>query len=553
VVTGLSGSGKSSLAFDTLYAEGQRRYVESLSAYARQFLDQMQKPDVDRIDGLSPAISIEQRSAGGNPRSTVATATEIHDYLRLFYSSIGRPHCPGCGRAISRQAAEEIVERLMTLPVRTRLSLMSVLVDGKKGQHHELFEKARKQGFVRVRVDGEIHDLEEVPELDKKKAHTVELVIDRLIITSKIKSRLTDSVEQALKHGNGLLIARHREEGGEWREELFSEKHACPDCGVSFEELSPRHFSFNSHYGACPTCSGLGRKMFFDRDLIVPNNSLSISDGAIHAWRRGGRRLIIYYNRLLRALAKHCGFDLDTPFRDLPERIRKVLLNGSGDERVEFGFWRRGSYRRYEKPFEGIIPNLARRYEQTESEFTRNRLRSYMNRQLCPDCGGLRLKPEVLACTVAGRSIAETTEMSVRDALRYFETIELTAQEKSITRDVLKEIVNRLRFMMNVGLGYLTLDRESGTLSGGEEQRIRLATQIGSGLTGVLYRVASPRQQAVAGGVAGPANPRQHRGSRGTRRRDNPQRGLRCGPRPRRGQARRQGCVSGNSAGYARA
>lgn len=495
VITGLSGSGKSSLAFDTLYAEGQRRYVESLSAYARQFLDRMQKPDVDYIEGLSPAISIEQRTAGGNPRSTVATATEVHDYLRLLFASIGTAHCPRCHKAVARQSAEEIVERLIQAPNRTRVALLAPLIRGRKGRHEGVFESARKNGFVRVMVDGTFAELDNPPELDPRRNHSIEVVVDRLIITSRIRSRLTDSVELALKHGNGLLIAMTRTEESkedDWQSTLFSEKYACPDCGISFEELSPRHFSFNSHYGACPTCSGLGTSLFFDRDLIIPDPSLSISDGAIHAWRRGGRRLIMYYNRVLRSLAKHYSFNLDTPFKDLPADLSAILFHGSGDESIEFGFWRGGAHRTLSKPFEGIIPNLARRYAETDSDLVRQRLRGYMNRQLCADCKGARLKPEVLACTIADRNIAEVTSMSIRDSLTFFSALELTDSQQVIVKEVLKEIRERLSFMGDVGLGYLTLDRESGTLSGGEEQRIRLATQIGSGLTGVLYVLDEP-------------------------------------------------------------
>ena len=492
VVTGLSGSGKSSLAFDTLYAEGQRRYVESLSAYARQFLNQMQKPNVDHIEGLSPAISIEQRVAGGNPRSIVATTTEIHDYLRLLYANIGEAHCPQCGRPIGRQSAEEIVEQLLALPNRARVILMAPLVRGRKGRHDEVFQQVRKAGFVRVRVDDEIVELDDVPTLDKRRNHSIEVVVDRLIITSKIRTRLTDSVETALKHGKGILLARYQKSDKQWVEKLYSEKHACPDCGISFEELKPRSFSFNSPYGACQTCSGLGTRLIFDEDLVVPDRSRSIEDGAIQAWRKGGRRLLIYYKRLLRCLAKHYGFDLETPFQDLPESIQEVLLHGSGDEDVEFGFWRGGSYRKYRKPFEGVLPNLQRRLETTESDYTRQRLRNYMSRQKCPACRGARLRPEAVACTVNGKSIIAVTGLSITDAFTFFDTLELTGQQREIAGEVLKEIVRRLRFLVQVGLDYLTLDRESGTLSGGEMQRIRLATQIGSGLVGVMYVLDEP-------------------------------------------------------------
>ncbi|MFC1497677.1 excinuclease ABC subunit UvrA [Verrucomicrobiota bacterium] len=500
VITGLSGSGKSSLALDTLYAEGQRRYVESLSAYARQFLDQMQKPNVDYIEGLSPAISIEQRTAGSNPRSIVATATEVHDYLRLLYSSIGKAHCPKCSQPVGRQSAEEIVDQLMTMPVRTRLALLAPLVCGRKGRHEDILESVSKRGFVRVRIDGEIYEIEDVPRLDKNVKHNVEAVVDRLIVTNRIRGRLTDSVELALKHGNGTMFVvsqpeeestgRKTDVGG--KETFFSEKHACTKCGVSFEELTARHFSFNSPYGACPTCSGLGTQLIFDKDLIVPNQEVSIADGAIKAWRRGGRRLIIYYKGLIRSLAKHYGFDLDVPFKKLSGKIKNIIFYGSDDKDVEFGYWRGGAYRKYSKPFEGVMPNLVRRYETTASDYTRQRLRNYMSRQKCPGCHGIRLKPEVAACTIGGRSIVDIIRMSVKDSREFFRNLSLTEQEKHIAGEALKEIIVRLRFMAEVGLDYLTLDRESGTLSGGEAQRIRLATQIGSGLVGVLYVLDEP-------------------------------------------------------------
>lgn len=492
VITGLSGSGKSSLAFDTLYAEGQRKYVESLSAYARQFLDQMQKPDVDHIEGLSPAISIEQRTAGANPRSIVATTTEIHDYLRLLYASIGKAHCHNCGKPIAQQSAEEIVERLRQLPVNTRLVLLAPLVSGRKGRHEDVIASIRKQGFVRVRVDGELYEIDQAPDLDKKRKHSIEAVVDRLVIGETSATRLTDSVETALRTGEGVMIALTEKKKGQWNETLYSEKNACVSCGISFDELTPRHFSFNSPYGACPTCHGLGTMMVFDEDLVVPDPDLSLDAGAVQAWRRGGRRLIIYYKGLLRALAKHYEIDMNTPYRDLPDSFRKILLYGSGEEEVEFGFWRGGSYHRYEKAFEGVMPNLERRLEETDSEYTKLRLRGYMSRQPCRDCKGARLRPEALHCYVAGHSIVDSTAMSIRDALAFFDDLKLTEQEQQITREILKEIRQRLRFLVNVGLDYLTLDRESGTLSGGEAQRIRLATQIGAGLVGVLYVLDEP-------------------------------------------------------------
>lgn len=492
VVTGLSGSGKSSLAFDTLYAEGQRRYVESLSAYARQFLNQLQKPDVDHIEGLSPAIAIEQRTAGSNPRSIVATTTEIHDYLRLLYSSIGVSHCPECGKVVTRQSAEQVVEHLLELPNRTRLALLAPLVRGRKGEHEKVLEAVRKMGFVRVRVDGIVYDIDDVPRLERKKSHSIEAVVDRLIITSRIRSRLTDSVEMALKHGKGLVIAMRMNDDETSEDIFFSEKNACAECGLSFDEFSARHFSFNSHYGACPTCSGLGTLLVFDESLIIPDSSLSLEEGAVQAWRRGGRRLIIYYKKVLRSVAKHYRFSIDRPYKKLTKRIRNILLHGSGDELIEFGYWRGGSHKRYEKPFEGIIPNLVRRYETTDSDFTRQRLRKYMSRKVCPDCNGARLKPEVIACTVGDTSIVDVARMSIVRARDFFGSLELTTAQQEIAGEVLKEIQRRLGFMVEVGLDYLTLDRESGTLSGGEAQRIRLATQIGSGLVGVMYVLDEP-------------------------------------------------------------
>ncbi len=492
VITGLSGSGKSSLAFDTIYAEGQRRYVESLSAYARQFLDQMKKPDVDYIEGLAPAIAIEQRTAGSNPRSIVATSTEIHDYLRLLYASIGEPHCPACGKLIERQSAQEIAEQLFALPNRCKLWLLAPLVHGKKGQHDDIFKDMRQQGFLRVRIDGDIHELDALPDLNRRKTHTIDVVVDRLIITTKIRSRLTDSVELALKFGSGALIALDVGNPEKPGETFYSEKHACVGCGISYEELTPRHFSFNSPYGACSVCSGLGTRLILDPGLVIPDHSVSLNKGAIQAWRRGGRRLITYYNGLLRSLAKHYDIDLDTPYEALDADIRQMLMNGSGEDAIEFGYWRGGAHRKYTKPFEGVIPNLERRYEETKSDYTRQRLRRYMTPQPCSNCNGERLKPEVVACTIREKSIVDLTSMSVRDAEGFFAKLKLKKKEAHIVEDVLKEIRQRLGFLANIGLDYLTLDRESGTLSGGEAQRIRLATQIGSGLVGVLYVLDEP-------------------------------------------------------------
>ena len=492
VITGLSGSGKSSLAFDTLYAEGQRKYVESLSAYARQFLEQMQKPDVDHIEGLSPAISIEQRTAGSNPRSIVATTTEIHDYLRLLYANIGKPHCPKCGKPITQQNAEQIVDQLMRNPPQAKIVLLAQRVQGRKGEHLELLDELRKSGFVRARIDGAIVDLDQAPKLDKKKAHSIEVVVDRLVVSDKIRTRLTDSVETALRQGGGSLIALVQQAGPEWTEILYSEKNACLPCGLSFDTLTPRHFSFNSPYGACPTCHGLGTMMVFDEDLIVPDPALSLEDGAIRAWKGGGRRAAIYYKGLLRAVAKHLGVDLETPYQDLPKAARDVLMNGSGEEEMDFGFWRGGAWHKYRKPFEGVIPNLKRRYEESDSEYMKQKLSTFMSRMHCTTCDGARLRPESLACLVGGQSILGVTQLSIRRAAEFFDGLALSATEQKIAKEVIKEIRQRLQFMIDVGLDYLTLDRESGTLSGGEAQRIRLATQIGAGLVGVLYVLDEP-------------------------------------------------------------
>ncbi len=487
VVTGLSGSGKSSLAFDTIYAEGQRKYVESLSAYARQFLGQMQKPDVDYIEGLSPAVSIEQRTAGSNPRSIVATTTEIYDYLRLLFASIGKAHCYKCGQPVSGQSAEEIVEQLMQWPVKTKLMLLAPLVRGRKGEHLEVFETIRKQGFVRVRVDGEIVEIEKIPKLAKTKKHTIEAVVDRLVITDEIRTRLTDSVELALREGESLMTVLVANADGGWDEKTVSENNACLDCGISFDALQSRHFSFNSPYGACPTCHGLGTQMIFDEDLVIPNPGLPL-EKCIHPWRYGGRRAIVYYKKLLAALAENYGIDLQTPFEELPRDFVDVLFNGSGEVEIQY-YMRR---RLISKPFEGVFPILNRRLAENESETMSHWLRGYMMRRRCPKCDGARLRPEVLACRVSGRNVREIITDSVIDSQIFFNALKLSKQEELITKEILKEIRSRLSFMVNVGLDYLTLDRESGTLSGGEAQRIRLATQIGAGLVGVVYVLDEP-------------------------------------------------------------
>ncbi|MDD5428057.1 MAG: excinuclease ABC subunit UvrA [Candidatus Omnitrophica bacterium] len=477
VVTGLSGSGKSSLAFDTIYAEGQRRYVESLSSYARQFLEQLQKPDVEYIDGLSPAISIEQRTAGSNPRSTVGTQTEIHDYLRLLYASIGTPHCPKCGKPIERQTSQEIVEQVLNLGEGTAILVLAPIVRGRKGEYRELFEKVKKEGFVRVRVDGKIYGIESPVKIDKNKKHDIEVVVDRLVIKTDIKKRLTDSIETALEAGSGIVIIA-RGEGGAKADMLFNEQYACADCGISMEELTPRIFSFNSPYGACPACDGLANKMEIDPDLVIPDKSKPVID-SIEAWRRGGKGLYLYYRRLMRSLAHEHGFDVETPFKDLPKSIKKLVLYGEGKGRG----W--GVY-------EGVIPNLERRFRETESEFIRMEINKYMSAQPCPACNGARLKPQSLAVTIKDKNIAQISAMSIKDLNAFMSGLNLNKTQEKIAHQVLKEISDRLQFMVNVGLDYLTLDRPSYTLSGGEAQRIRLATQIGSGLVGVIYILDEP-------------------------------------------------------------
>jgi excinuclease ABC subunit A len=486
VITGLSGSGKSSLAFDTIYAEGRRKYVESLSAYARQFLGQMRKPEVDHMEGLSPAVAIEQRTAGGNPRSIVATTTEIYDYLRLLYASIGIPHCPKCGKPVGRQSAEEMVEQILALPQGRRIMILAPLVRGRKGTHREVFERIQKSGFVRMRVDGTILEAENAPKLAKTQTHTVEAVVDRLVIAPDIRSRLTDSVELALVEADGMMAALVEQENGDWEELLFSERFACVDCRISFEKLEARHFSFNSPYGACPACHGLGTQLVFDPDLVVPNPDLAWTK-AIHPMRYGGRRVVIYYNKLLHALAEAYDVDPSLPFKALSADFKKILFGGS-DRPIRY-YMRR---RLQEKPFAGVYPLLQKRLEENESEAMSHWLRNYMTRRTCPDCHGARLRPSVLACTVAKQNIREVIAKSVADAQTFFDELKLSDRESAIVEEVLKEIRSRLGFLMDVGLDYLNLDRESGTLSGGEAQRIRLATQIGSGLTGVIYVLDEP-------------------------------------------------------------
>ena len=557
VVTGLSGSGKSSLAFDTIYAEGQRKYVESLSAYARQFLDQMQKPDVDFIEGLSPAIAIEQRSSGSSPRSIIATTTEIYDYLRLLYAHVGQPYCPETGVPIVRQTTSDIVDRILTLPPRSRVMLLAPVVREEKGEFRDVVERLSREGFVRARIDKELHELSNGVrvKLDPKQKHTIEAVVDRLVIDQKIRVRLSDSVETALKWGEGTLLTLHQlpaeatapasptgassptpSPGGAsqtWIETLHSNRNLSPATGKSYEPLTPKHFSFNAPSGACSVCHGLGQKMVFDESLIVPDLEKSLEQGAVLPWRRGGKRMVVYYKAMLRAVAGHYGQSLEVPYKDLTEDFKKILLHGSGDTEVEFTFWRAGKMSKLSRPFEGVVPNLERLYQESESEFTRNRLKAFMSPQFCDACGGRRLKPEILAVTlgddgdaarfkpssvsrgrngkpdaaatataskpsgngtpqIPGLSIMDTCALSVDRADDFFATLKLTEFQDKIAHDIIKEVRARLGFLKNVGLGYLTLNRESGTLSGGEAQRIRLATQIGAGLVGVLYILDEP-------------------------------------------------------------
>ena len=600
VITGLSGSGKSSLAFDTIYAEGQRKYVESLSAYARQFLDQMQKPDVDFIEGLSPAIAIEQRSSGSSPRSIIATTTEIYDYLRLLYAHVGQPYCPDTGVPIVTQTTSDIVDKILSLPPRTRVMLLAPVVRRQKGEFRDVIERLAREGFVRARVDGELVELSNDVriKLDPKAEHTIEAIVDRLVIDDRIRVRLSDSVETALKWGEGTLLTLHQPPDGDgkrekasssppkaavltdgrqtgqkgnghlpaddvahtpgvrspavssppqsepspepaistraasaaWTELLHSNRNFSPATGKSYEPLTPKHFSFNAPAGACPTCHGLGQKMVFDADLVVPDPEKSLESGAILPWRRGGKRMVVYYKSMLRAVASHYGVNLETPYKDLPENFKRVLIRGSGNTEIEFHFWRAGKMSTVTRPFEGVVPNLERLYQESESEFTRNRLKGFMSPEHCDACNGQRLKPEILAVrlesgfqpapnpasgirnpesgeqmpdagsripdseapTLPGLSIMDVCALSVDRADEFFAQIRLTGFQEKIAHDIIKEIRARLGFLKNVGLGYLTLDRESGTLSGGEAQRIRLATQIGAGLVGVLYILDEP-------------------------------------------------------------
>lgn len=489
VFTGVSGSGKSSLAFDTLYAEGQRRYVESLSSYARQFLGQMEKPDVDQIEGLSPAISIDQKTTSHNPRSTVGTVTEIYDYLRLLYARIGVPHCPKCGKEIKKQTIDQIVDRVLELPERTKIQLLAPVVRGRKGEHVKLLEDAKKSGYVRVRVDGIIYDLSEEIKLEKNKKHTIEIIVDRLVVKEGIQKRLTESIETVTALTGGLLVVDVNQ--GE-DELVFSQNFSCPDCGIDLMEIEPRLFSFNNPSGACPTCTGLGMQMKFDEQLIVPNDSLSIAGGAIVA---PGYNSISSKDTMTRvlfdALAEEYGFSLDTPFRELPEEIKKIIFYGTGGKKLRITYTNYRGTGSYDYAFEGIIPNLQRRYSET-SETMRGEYEEYMTNIECPSCHGMRLRPEVLAITVGGKNISQVTELSVADIQKFFQNLQLSGRDEMIAERILKEIHARIGFLVDVGLDYLTLSRAAGTLSGGEAQRIRLATQIGSGLVGVVYILDEP-------------------------------------------------------------
>ncbi len=486
VVTGVSGSGKSSLAFDTLFAEGQRRYVESLSTYARQFLQQMEKPDVDSIDGLSPAISIEQKSVSRNPRSTVGTVTEIHDYLRLLYSSIGVPHCPKCRQPIRPQTVQQMVDRVTALPPGSRLVLYAPYVRGKKGEYKKQLRQMSREGFVRARVDGETIDLSaRPPSLDKRKKHDIDIVVDRLVVKPGIEKRLASSIETALKVSSGLVVLAPK--GG--REETLSQSYACIDCGTSLTEITPRLFSFNSPYGACQSCSGLGSLMGVDPDKVVADRELSIAAGAVGPWRPGSSS---FQMRMVESLADDLGFSLDTPWKKLPKRIRGILLHGSGKREISFSMKSKRSSYQWQGVFEGVVSRLDRRYKETESAAVRAEIEKYMSIHPCPDCDGRRLRAEALAVTVGGHAIDELLRMPVARMLEAVRGLELSRREKSIVAKVLQEIADRLRFLADVGVGYLTLDRSSATLSGGESQRIRLATQIGSKLMGVLYVLDEP-------------------------------------------------------------
>ena len=488
VITGLSGSGKSSLAFDTLYAEGQRRYVESLSSYARQFLGLMEKPDVESIDGLSPAISIDQKTTSRNPRSTVGTVTEIYDYIRLLYARIGVPYCPKCGKKIEKQSIDQIIDNIMSLEEGTKIQVLAPIVRGRKGEYTKQLQEFQKQGFVRVRVDGEIYELTDDINIDRKKKHNIELVVDRLIIKEDVRSRLTESVEIALKNANNLVSI---DIPGD-KELLFSQNYACPDCGISFEELTPRMFSFNNPIGACPACTGIGYLMKMDEDLIIPDKSKTLYDGVkafgASTMKKGDTMAKMYFE----SIARHYGVDIKVPIKKLPRDFLNKILYGTGKEEIDFEYTSAAGTRKYRAPFEGVIPTLERRYNETKSQGMRDFYEMYMSDSECPECHGARLKPEILSIKVGDKNINELTEMSIRKIKEYLNGLKLNKTQAMISELILKEIDQRLQFLIDVGLEYLTLSRNAGSLSGGESQRIRLATQIGSGLTGVLYILDEP-------------------------------------------------------------
>ncbi len=514
VMTGLSGSGKSSLAFDTLYAEGQRRYVESLSAYARQFLDQMEKPDVDFIEGLSPAIAIEQRSAGANPRSTIATTTEIYDYLRILFSAVGQPHDPLTGQPVFRQTPQQIVDQILTYPPDTKIVLLAPLVQNQKGEFRDVLEKAKREGFVRVRIDGEIIELGRPDPVRLKKSlkHTIEAVVDRLVVRDGIRVRLTDSIETALKWGTGRVVVLRPVQAGthppkqatpaapseeSWEETRYSTNYGNAESGFTLAELTPKYFSFNSHLGACPACHGLGTELVCDPELMISDQAKTLAEGAVTPWRRGTKRMQAYYRHLQSALVKHFGVNEDMTFAELPDPFKKALYFGTGEEPIEMNSGTNGKSKKSARPFEGLIPQMQRMYVETESEFTRNRIRSFMRKVSCAVCKGARLKPEILAVTIKnGRdtelNIHQFSGQTIEEAAHYIDDLDLSVQQRTIVTEVVREVRSRLKFLLEVGLGYLTLDRESGTLSGGEAQRIRLASQIGSGLAGVLYVLDEP-------------------------------------------------------------
>jgi len=489
VFTGVSGSGKSSLAFETIYAEGQRRYVESLSSYARQFLGQMDKPDVDSIEGLSPAISIDQKTTNHNPRSTVGTVTEIYDYLRLLFARIGTPHCPKCGKEIKKQTIDQIVDQIMELPERTKIQLLAPVVKGRKGTHTKLLQEAKKSGYVRVRIDGNIYDFSEEINLDKNKKHNIEIIIDRLIIKEGIEKRLTESIETVSALSGGLLIVDVNSE----KELVFSQNYACSDCGISFEELEPRNFSFNNPFGACPDCSGLGMQMKFDPDLIIPNKSLSIKDGAITAngWNSAGKEDSIT-GKVFKAISEKYGFSLDVPFEKLSQEAQNIILYGTGNDKIDIYYSNENGSGHYAYNFEGIIHTMERRYKEANSDYIKQEYEEFMTYTPCPKCKGARLKPEVLAVTIGGKNIDEIARLPIIKVRDFFDNVKLTKMQYMIGEQILKEIKARINFLIDVGLDYLTLSRSASTLSGGESQRIRLATQIGSGLVGVIYILDEP-------------------------------------------------------------